>query len=305
MPNAHIFNIQRFSIHDGPGIRTTVFLKGCNLRCWWCHNPESQDLQPEILFYSNQCVGCGACAAVCPMASQGLTARFTDRCIRCGACAEACYAGATELVGQALTEDALFAAIARDFSIYRRSGGGVTFSGGEPMLQYEMLGSLLPRLRKAGIHTAVETAANVPWDYFQALLPYIDLFMCDIKHMDDEVHRAHTGAGNGLILENLRKLARAGADMVLRTPVVPGVNDTPDAICAIAAFVSELSALSSASARPQKYALELLPYHDLGADKFRAMNCSYRGENIPAPTQIQMQMLAEAAREMGVPCKAQ
>ncbi|MBR6748672.1 MAG: glycyl-radical enzyme activating protein [Clostridia bacterium] len=304
MHTASILNIQHFSIHDGPGIRTTVFLKGCNLRCWWCHNPESQELGPQILFYPNKCIGCGACIPACPNASCVLTARFTSACIACGACAEVCVAEATVLEGKSLTEDELFDAIIRDASVYRRSGGGVTFSGGEPMLQHEMLASLLPRLREAGVHTAIETAANVPWERFETLLPHIDLFMCDIKHMDEDAHREHTGVGNRLILENLRRLASAGAEMILRTPVIPGVNDTPGDIRAIAGFVAELSAAACAAGFEKAYGLELLPYHNLGADKFAAMNREFRGAGIDSPSDEQMRVLAEAAREIGILCEA-
>lgn len=268
----NLFDIQRFSLHDGPGIRTVVFFKGCNLRCLWCHNPESQRSAPELMLYKEKCVGCGACSAFCAKA-------FTADCARCGACAQACVHGARERSGEtAAVEDVVRTAL-RDAPFYRTSGGGVTLSGGEPLLQPEAAAAILFACRAQGVHTAVETAGNVPWETFLQLLPAADLFLFDIKGIDDALHRRNTGASNRLILENARKLCKTGAQMRFRMPYVPGFNaqEAP----AVAAFARECGV-----------PLELMAYHNIGAGKYDALERPYPAADAVLPTQAQMRELA-------------
>ena len=287
--DAVIFNIQRFSIHDGPGIRTTVFFKGCNLRCRWCHNPESHRIAPELQFFDTKCIACGSCADACQNGTP--TARFTDACMLCGSCADTCYAGALELTGRRIDCAGLLAEIRRDAPLCSKSGGGVTFSGGEPLLQAELLAELLPLLQAEGIHTAIETAAHVSWDVIAALLPHLDLVMCDVKCMDAERHRTFTGASNARILDNIRHIAASGTPLILRTPVIPGFNDSGEALGAIGAFAASL---------PGDIPLELLPFHNIGRDKYTSLARDYDYTNTEPPTGAQMEALTEAARRHGI-----
>ena len=249
---ATIFDIIHTSTVDGPGVRTTVFFKGCSLACRWCHNPESQHATPELLFDRRKCIGCGGCAAVCPS---------PDACIACGKCAAVCPTGARELCGKVWTVEALVDEVARDLPFYTATGGGVTCSGGECMLQLDFLREFLPACRARGIHTAVDTAGCVPWEAFAAILPHADLFLYDIKCADDALHRAGAGVSNARILDNLRRLTAAGAELIVRVPVIPGFNDSPAEQSAIAALLAPLSLR----------AVELLPYHRMGDHKYTAL----------------------------------
>lgn len=276
-----VFDIQRFSVHDGPGIRSTVFLKGCSLRCFWCHNPEGIRPQPEIQFEPEKCIGCGECVLVCPQGAQHLdgTQRIfeRDRCDACGQCVETCYAGALSLVGRAMSVEDVLAEVMQDRAFYDSSGGGVTLSGGEPVLQTGFARALLARLQAEGVHTAIETAGCYPWGRLETLLPHVDLVMMDLKQMDSAHHRAATGAPNELILETARWLARTSVPLIFRVPVIPTVNDTPDAIRAIAGFVQELSALRGAA-----LPLELLPFHRLAEGKYTSLGREYAARSLSA-----------------------
>jgi pyruvate formate lyase activating enzyme len=300
-----VTEIQRFSIHDGPGIRTTVFLKGCNLRCFWCHNPETWRPQPELQVFPGKCIGCGACLEACPhdahVLVDGEKVFHRERCGACGACAETCYAEGLVLVGREMRVDDVMAEVLADRAFYANSGGGVTLSGGEPALQLEFACALLARSRAEGLHTAVETDANYPWARLARLLEVTDYVMTDIKHMDPEVHRAATGVSNARILENHRRLMATDRPVLLRTPVVPTVNASPEAIGAIAAYVRELADLrrSSASVGPPP-ALELLPFHRLAADKYRSLGLTYKARDLPTPTEAEMAALTEVARSHGI-----
>ena len=285
---AVIFNIQRFSIHDGPGIRTTAFMKGCNLRCRWCHNPESHRVAPELQFFETKCIACGACRDACPTKT---AARFTDACTLCGRCADSCYAGALEITGRRIDTAGLLDEIRRDAALCRKSGGGVTFSGGEPLLQMEFLAELLPLLQAEGIHTAIETAAHVPWETLAALLPHLDLVMCDVKCIDEALHRTFTGASNARILDNIRRIAASDTPLVLRTPVIPGFNDSEAALDAIGAFIASL---------PREIPLELLPFHNIGRDKYASLARDYDYTKTEPPPRAQMELLAAAARRRGI-----
>lgn len=249
-----IFDISRGSCVDGPGIRTTVFFKGCNLKCRWCHNPEGQCGGAQLMFYSEKCIGCGECLRICP--------HRLKTCEACGACAEICPAGARKLYGRLCTADEIMEEVRRDRAFYECSGGGVTFSGGECMLQTDFLKMLLHECKECGIHTAVDTAGAVPWEGFERILPDTDLFLYDCKCLTETLHIAGTGVSNRLILDNLKKLSETGKDIIIRIPVVGGFNDSMEEMAKIAAYLKEIRCRD----------VELLPYHRIGEDKYDALS---------------------------------
>ncbi len=295
-----IFDIQRFSIHDGPGIRTTIFFKGCSLRCFWCHNPEGIHSKPQIQFYPERCIACGECVGVCPEGAQELTANgrayHREACVTCGQCVKRCDAEGLLMVGREITAAEATAEALRDRTFYETSGGGVTLSGGEPLIQPAFARAVLTACKAADIHTAIETCAQVSWQALEDVLPVTDLFMIDLKQMDPERHRAATGSSNQRILENVTRLAEAGKPIIFRVPVVPTVNDTPADIAAIAHFVAGL-----AGRAPGEIRLELLPFHRLAADKYRSLGLEYRAADLTAPSKDDMTSLWEAARATGAP----
>ena len=251
---AEIFNIQRFSVNDGPGIRTTVFFKGCNLHCAWCHNPESQSPKAEMMFYKNRCAGCGKCKETCP--------NELKRCDLCGKCTFYCPNEAREICGKEYTAKELMHEILKDKAFYDNSNGGVTFSGGECMLQIDFLLQILKECKKAGLHTAIDTAGHVPFEHFERIIPYVDLFLYDVKCFDGEKHKLYTGVGNGLILENLKRLLNLGASVWVRIPIIPTVNDSDYEIRAIKKYLDLCPA-------PKK--VEFIPYHAWGEQKYAAL----------------------------------
>jgi len=259
-----IFDIQRGSYVDGPGIRTVVFFKGCNLDCAWCHNPESKSAAAQLLFYQSRCIGCGRCRKVCK--SDAVREDFTvdaEKCTLCGKCTIVCHPDAKSICGEPADADKIMAKIKKDAPYFEGSGGGVTFSGGECMLQPELLAELLKRCKAEGIHTAVDTAGNVPWERFDAILPYTDLFLYDFKHNDDEKHRAGTGVSNRRILANLEKLLEHCPERVIvRIPIIPGFNDDAESLAAIGRWLG-------AHNRPKF--IEPLAYHKLGEHKAEAL----------------------------------
>lgn len=259
-----IFDIQRGSYVDGPGIRTVVFFKGCNLNCAWCHNPESKYPAPQLMYYADRCTHCGRCRHICPEGAvkEDLSVD-TVKCRLCGRCADVCPIDARDLCGKAADPDRIMAEIIKDASYYPDTGGGVTFSGGECMLQPELLLELLRRCRAKGISTAVDTAGNVPWERFEAILPYTDLFLYDLKHTDDTIHRKGTGVSNSQILTNLEKLLELCPERVMiRIPLIPGFNDDKDSLRAIGSWLGHHS-------RPKM--IEPLAYHKLGEHKAEAV----------------------------------
>ena len=277
-----IVNIQHFCIHDGPGIRTTIFLKGCNLRCFWCHNPESQERGITMALYKHKCINCGECGKECPAAKDGKAALFTGDCIHCGKCAEVCFAEAIEAIGTEVTAAEVVQRILREKSFLQASSGGVTVSGGEPLLQIDFLEKLLARLKAERIHTAIETACCVDWSRFERILPYCDYFLCDLKSADSGKHREAVGMGNELIIENLRRLAAAGKEMEIRTPVIPGFNDREEDISAIWNIVKSFG-------REIKYSL--LPFHNLCAGKYESIGRVFPAAQIEEPTRESMEKL--------------
>lgn len=266
-----IFDLKRFAVHDGPGIRTTVFLKGCSMRCAWCHSPESQSPHPELLFLATRCRSCGACAAACPrgLLDRGPEALDRQLCDACGLCAEACYAGALTIAGHMIDVADLIELLLRDRLLYAASGGGVTVSGGEPALQPEFVADLLQTLRGLGIHTAVETAGSVAWDDLWRTCGAADLVLYDLKHHSTSAHRRWTGTGNQQILANLARLseqfALSGQTLAVRIPLIPGANDSQQDLSTMAGWLAKLPALAW---------VELLPYHNLGLPKYSALGRS-------------------------------
>ncbi len=269
-PTGLIFDIRRYAVHDGPGIRTTVFLKGCPLACWWCHNPESQEAGPEMIFREARCAHCGECAAACLQGAigwqDGLPVTDAALCLRCGACAEACPSGAREISGRDWTVAAVMAQVRRDITFFDESGGGITLSGGEPLYQPEFSAALLRACRAEDIHTALDTSGFAPWEVLDGLREAVDLFLYDVKLMDEALHLKYTGVSNRLILDNLRRLADLGQRIILRVPLIPGLTDSEENIRAIAGLARSL---------PHTPRVDLLPYHDAARLKYQRLGLEY------------------------------
>lgn len=269
--NGNIFNIQRFCIYDGPGIRTVVFLKGCNLKCLWCHNPESVNPKKQLMFYGDRCVGCGKCAEICQNT-------HTESCVACGKCVDVCKNGAREIVGFEKSVDEVCDILFRDIEYYKNSDGGVTLSGGEPLLQIDFCEALLKNCKEKNIHTAVETAGNVPWEYFERVLPYLDYVLYDIKSFDEQNHIYCTGVSNKRILENAEKLKGTGKNVRFRMPLIPRFNENE--LEAVAKFCGS-------------FELELMAYHQTGMGKYDAMNIEYKTKDVVPPSKEYMLSLAK------------
>lgn len=265
---ATIFDIQRNSFVDGPGIRTTVFFKGCNLHCKWCHNPESQSAQKQMMYYKDKCIGCGKCAEVCP--------NQLKKCDFCGKCELYCPADARKVCGKEYSVDEVFNEIAKDKMFYENSDGGATFSGGECMLQTDFLCEILKKCKDNGIHTAVDTAGNVPWQYFEKILPYTDLFLYDVKAISDDLHKQGTGVSNKLILGNLLRLS-GKCDIIVRIPVIGGFNDDKAELLQIAEFLKKIKCIKK----------EPLPYHSMGEHKYDALGIKNKKYSAPCKDKME------------------
>ncbi len=310
-----VFNIQRFCIHDGPGIRTTVFLKGCPLRCWWCHNPEGQSPEPELSLIPARCVRCGRCVQVCPQQPSeapggngrpagarahsaaaerlpdGSTVPVPPGCTLCGACVEACPTEARQMVGRRMSVDEVLSEVLKDRIFYDESEGGVTFSGGEPLMQWPFLSGLLRACRAADVHTALDTCGFAPREELLELAALSDLVLYDLKTLDDQLHREHTGFSNAEILDNLEALAQCHPSIWVRVPIVPGLNDTPAELEAMARFVSRLRGVRQ---------VNLLGYHALGAHK-RPLAGEAGARVPPAPLPREgLDQAAERFRRLGL-----
>jgi len=264
-----IFDIQRFSLHDGPGIRTLVFMKGCPLRCQWCSNPESQSFDPEIFFYEDKCIGCGECVKVCPFGETLRENWPVDRaeCSECGSCVSVCYAQARTLVGRSVGVKDVLDVVLRDRVFYEESGGGVTVGGGEPLEQPDFVAALLQSCRDENVHTAIETCGLARWEALEKVLQHTDLLLFDLKHMNTETHKRYTGAGNERILENAKNASKIAKEMVVRFPLIPNVNSSQENIEGLAQFIT-------ASLRRVRK-VDVLPYHTMGASKIMRLGKKY------------------------------
>ena len=310
MLTGKVYDIQGFSVQDGPGIRTTVFLKGCPLRCPWCHSPESQLFQAQLSWIAMRCVGvekCGNCIDACAkhgispdkivkhaVTQEDIQHVKIDRnlCDSCGSCAAICYAKALSICGVDYTVDELAARVSKDIPFYENSGGGVTVSGGEPLCQPEFTLQFLMRLKEIGIHTALDTTGYVKYEIFERALPYTDLFLYDLKHMNSDRHEAVIGVRNELILENAQRLARDGGKMQIRIPVIPRFNDSPEIIEEAGAFCKSLGSAVTV--------VQLLPYHNLGVVKYQRIGGSEKILEAVTPTDEKIASLKSILEGQGL-----
>lgn len=290
-----VFNTQKFSIHDGTGIRTLIFMKGCPLRCIWCSNPESQRPGPEVMFVRSKCTGCGKCAALCREAAVDDVTFDIDRsrCVKCGLCTSKCYAGAKKMTGRQVTVREMMELIEKDRIFYTNSGGGVTVGGGEPAMQHGFVEELLKACRESHIHTAIETCGYGRWQDICGMFDNADQIFFDLKAMDPELHRRLTGVSNELILNNAEQAAARGKEVIFRIPLIPGCNDSLTNIEETGAFVGGLSGNGS------NVSIEVLPYHDLGRDKYRWLDMDYGLEDTGKPDATQVEELKTILKDHG------
>lgn len=265
-----IFQIQRFSVDDGPGIRTTVFLKGCPLRCIWCHNPESFSRFPQLRWHQEKCTLCGRCAQACThgvhVFQEGRHILQRDFCVSCGECARSCPADALEVLGTQMSAGEVMREVVRDRPYYDQSGGGLTVSGGEPTFQPDFLLELLRLAKEEHLHTCVETCGFASWNFLREIVPLVDLFLFDYKATGEEIHKQFTGVSQVPILDNLNRLSREGASILLRCPIIPGYNDTQEHFAAIRRLKQQTKGVVGA---------EVMPYHNIGAGKWTELGLSY------------------------------
>lgn len=290
-----IFNIQRYSLHDGPGIRTIPFFKGCPLSCKWCSNPESQRPNPELLFKKNDCIHCGKCLEACQHQALSITApHFIDRqrCVNCGDCTRVCPTGALEMKGKRITVREVIQELQKEENVYRRSGGGITLSGGEPLAQPEFARELLKACKEKGWHTAIETTGLTSAQTIEDVFPYIDLALTDIKAINPAVHRCNTGVDNQRILENLIRISFI-TKTIVRIPLVPGVNDNREEIHAIAEFARLMSNVDT---------IHLLPYHTYGENKYTLLGREYPMGDAPSVPEETVNILKREIESLGFQC---
>ena len=284
MASGVVFNIQRYSVQDGPGIRTTVFLKGCPLDCWWCHNPESQRPEPQIMVMEGRCIQCGECREACPQGLEGM-------CEQCGRCVGACPTGARQSVGGRMTAGEVLAEVRKDRIFHEESGGGVTFSGGEPLVQFEFLRELLGACRAEGIHTALDTCGHAPIDQLLAAGRLANLVLYDLKMVDEARHRNYTGVSSGRIIDNLRALGKAHENIWLRIPVIPGINDDDLSMDAAARLAASIGGVRRVC---------LLPYHGTGTAKLQRLGWPDRMKGTQPPSADELETTARRFRRLGL-----
>jgi pyruvate formate lyase activating enzyme len=291
-----IYDLQRFAIHDGPGIRTLVYMKGCPLKCLWCSSPQTQKSKPEIMRNEINCQMCGRCVDICPdhlitISDEGEI--FYDRklCKVCGKCVEACPNQALKLIGYHVTTEELYKEVNKDSPFYRRSDGGVTVGGGEPTMQIDFVADFLKRCKQTYIHTAIETCGYVKWEKMENLLNYVDLVYIDIKHMDPAVHKELTGVSNELILENAKKISEI-KPMIIRIPTIPGLNDSEKNITATARFAAGLG--------DNLKRIDLLPYHKFGTQTYSRIGMEYKLPDVEPPSEDHMKKLKDIVESCGV-----
>jgi pyruvate formate lyase activating enzyme len=297
--SALVTDIQGFSIHDGPGIRTLVFLKGCRLDCWWCSNPECISPRPEVGLIRSLCTQCGECAEVChenalSWEAGGLPQIDRSCCTGCGSCADACSYKALVRYGKNMSVDEVFGAVERDRMFYESSGGGLTVSGGEPLLQPGFLRALLQRCREAGIHTCIETSGHAPEAALRQVLPHVDHVLFDLKLQDLSAHRRYTGRPNGLIRKNARIVAESAAEVLFRMPLIPGINDGRQNIQETADFVRSLGG--------RRRAVQLMLYHRLGKGKYESLDRPYRLTTLVSPKPKHVEQVRQIFAASGVEC---
>lgn len=289
-----VFDIQRFSVHDGPGIRTTVFLKGCPLKCLWCHNPESQSIQPVLSFERELCIMCGECVKECSRNAQAIVdgARIIRRelCSGCGRCVEACNTNALILKGQTMTVEEVFREVIRDELLYRKSKGGITISGGEPLMQPAFTYNILRRGKEHNLHTTIETCGHAPWASLKKILKVTDLVIYDLKHMDSIQHKKFVGVDNVLILKNLKKIIEKEKEVHVRVPLIPGLNDSEDNLLKIAEFFNHLRLTS----------VEFIPYHEFASTKYELLGMDYSLKALTAYTSEELEQKRKKMAKLGI-----
>ncbi len=292
-----IINIQKYSIHDGPGIRTTIFFKGCPLKCWWCHNPETQNPKHEIMFFEERCTGCGVCAKRCPQNAIEIKENYPavdeNKCFLCGKCTNFCPNNAREYVGRDVTVQELMKEIIKDEVFYDESGGGVTFSGGEPLIYVDFLNEVLKKCKERGIHTTLDTSGYASWESLEKIADKVDLFLYDIKLMNNEKHIKYTGAENVNIFENLKKLSNKGCRIFIRMIIIAGVNDDDEHIDEAIKFLSHINVEQ----------VNLLPYHKMGMDKYKRLKMTYKLSGMEKPSDKRMEEIADKFKKSGMKIK--
>ncbi len=294
-----IFNIQKFSVHDGPGIRTTVFMKGCPLNCRWCSNAESMNPEPELGIIRENCNNCGKCLQKCPENAISFddenVIRFNrETCTACGDCLDACPPGALTIYGRRVTVDEVFREVLKDKAFYEGSSGGVTASGGEPLRQADFVAGLFRQCHEVGIGTCLDTCGYAPTENLEKVLAFTDYVLYDIKHMNADAHKQFTGVANDIILHNAEFVAASGATMLCRMPLIKGVNDTEKNIADMAVLVKKLG---------NNAGIELLPYHRLGIGKYKTLDKTYPGETFQTPDTEDMEKAKKIFEEHDVPCE--
>ncbi len=293
-----VFNIQKFCINDGPGIRTTVFLKGCPLKCKWCHNPESHLLQSELLYDDEKCVGCGRCGVVCPENAHtfaGVHQLDREKCISCGACSNACGVGALELAGKEMGVQEVLDEVMKDKVFYSNSGGGLTLSGGEPLMQFDFAYEILKKAKRNDIHTCIETCGFAKTEDILKLAEFTDIFLYDWKLTNDNLHKEYTGVSNRQILDNLKAIDAVGSKIILRCPIIPNVNDTEEHFLGIAGVANSLENILT---------IEIEPYHSLGNNKHKKLGKTEKIQTFLQPTEQQVEeWIAQIQKQTGVVVK--